>query len=336
MFDLDRYLRESFSVVKESGDERILTCLYCGGRDKLYLNVVKRRFNCFKCGAGRGANLVDFIRDHRHVSIAEALEIIKTERWQQYEPVTYASRFENQIRHRPRSHALPDEYQPLYPVEDLDDTVLGQRAITYLRARGLTDGDILEYHIGFCLSGKYARRIIVPVFRNKVPVYFVARLFFGSGKKYLNPANDEVLERASNLLFNWDVAKRQPVLQLCEGVFDGMGLGDPAAARFGKVLHVGQLYLLEDGQFGDVEVWIDPDAKAAATRIANQLRDFGKPVSICELSSGDPGELLRRQIPVKRYERVGWAAYFRRQTSLNQGHHDDSSRTIVGRTGTSL
>jgi hypothetical protein len=310
MFDLDAYINENFGEVKPSGDERVVTCLYCGKRGKMYINVRKRKFNCFRCGAGKGATLVDLLRDHLNVSEGEALKILRSNDYSGRRVHSYADYFDKQIR-RPRAGVLPDDYQALYPLGDIQDSVFALRAVTYLRTRGLTDADLLFYRLGISLEGRYQNRIIVPVLLNSEVVYFVARLFFGWGKRYLNPSNEEVPEHPSNLLFNWDNAKTAKVLKLGEGVFDAMGLGDDASCFFTKRIHDGQLRLLETGAFERIEVWLDPDAQREADEVQLALQVFRKPVDICRLHDGDPGELRVRDLEMTRDENPGLADYFR-------------------------
>jgi len=313
MFDLDRYVNESFGEVKVSGDERIVTCFWCGKRGKLYINVVKRKVYCFRCGAGQGATLVSFLRDHRGVSEGEALNILRSNRYYGHPVQSYVEAFAQTQYRTVREQVLPEEYEPLYPRDD--ESVLAARAIAYLRTRGLTDADLLLYRLGYCATGRYRHRIIVPVLREKEIVYFVGRLFFGFGKRYLNPAHDEVPEHPSNLLFNWDTARYAQTLQVTEGVFDGIGLGDSATALLGKRVHEGQLRLLELGTFKAIEVWLDSPAKDAlinesATAIAYELRQLGKPVTICTLEHGDPGDLrVEPDIPVERRTTEGFQDY---------------------------
>jgi hypothetical protein len=172
------------------------------------------------------------------------------------------------------------------------------------------------YRLGYCATGRYRNRIIVPVVRDKEVVYFLARRFFGyGGPRYLNPKNEEIREHPSNLLFNWDSAKSSATLQITEGVFDAIGLGEDATSVFGKQIHPGQLRLLGSGRFERVELWLDSEAKDPEIRrdeesLAFSLRELGKPVTICSLAYGDPAETRLGEIPSTRREGGSWASFF--------------------------
>lgn len=312
-FDLDQYVHDNFTGVKSYGSERVVTCFYCGKAGKLYINVAKKAFNCYRCGAGKGATVIDLIRDHLGVDEREAWRIIRSGDYAGRRVRSYEQYFENQIKKPKRNQVLPDDYQALYPLKDIEGSVFAEKAVAYLRTRGLTDADFLFYRIGISLEGKYRNRIIVPVVLDKEVVYFVARLFLGWGKRYLNPGNDEVQIHPRELLFNWDNARTAPVLRMCEGVFDAMGVGDDATCMFTKHIRDGQFRVLEGGTFERVEIWLDSDAQSDADDLALQLQRLGKPVTICRLQHGDPGELRVKEIPTTREENPGLADYFRRR-----------------------
>ena len=316
MFDLDQYVENSFPEARRSGDERIVHCFLCGGKWKLYINVEKRRYFCYKCEAGRGANLVTLIRDHRGVTEHGAWEILRSNRYQGYETRSYGDIYEARQSVPLPATVLPPEYTPFYPREDLAESVLGSRGLAYLRRRGLTEADFMLYRIGYCASGRYRNRIIVPVVRDGEVVYFLARRFFGyGGPRYLNPRNEEIREHPSNLLFNWDGAKSSATLQITEGVFDAIGLGEDATSVFGKQIHPGQLRLLGSGRFEKVELWLDSEAKDPEIRrdeegLAFALRELGKPVTIYSLAYGDPAETRLGPIPSNRREGGSWTSFF--------------------------
>lgn len=297
-FDLDAYVAQYFPDAKRSGDERIVTCFFCGKRGKLYINVAKGAFYCFRCGAGAGASLHSFVRDHLGVPAGEATRILRSGRYVGRKPLSYVPFYEK--AQETRGTVLPREYIPLYPIGD-DDGCFAARAVSYLRRRGLTDADILYYRIGYCIEGRYQQRIVIPIVQNNDVVYFMARLFFGIGKRYLNPRADEVKENPANLLFNWDAARHAQTLKLTEGVFDGMTFMDSGSSMFGKQLHPGQWRLLHGGEFEEIEVWLDPDAETAGRELTRQLRAaFDVPVRFCLLAWGDPAKMRVEEIPVEK------------------------------------
>jgi DNA primase len=53
-----------------------------------------------------------------------------------------------------------------------------KHALSYLKKRNISKQDILKYNIGYCASGPYANRIVVPSYDNNGKLnYFTARSF---------------------------------------------------------------------------------------------------------------------------------------------------------------
>jgi len=83
---------------------------------------------------------------------------------------------------------LPEEFISLAK-EDTTFNPLYKRVIYYLNNRNITKCDIIRYNIGYCKTGRYAGRIIIPSYDiNGKLNYFVARTVFDDEEyKYKNP-----------------------------------------------------------------------------------------------------------------------------------------------------
>ena len=116
-------------------------------------------------------------------------------------------------------------------------SVASQIALNYLSKRGITRDDILKWKIGYCFSGEYRNRIIIPSFaENGDCSYFIARSYTGDSYKYKNPrASKDVV--FNELFINWNKD-----LVLVEGVFDMLFLENGASL---KRLHGGFLSEVE-------------------------------------------------------------------------------------------
>ena len=86
---------------------------------------------------------------------------------------------------KPTIVTLPKEWKPLY-IED--GSIQQLHALRFVMERGLSELDILKYNLGYCVSGLYQNRIIVPSYdENGTLNYFVGRDFYSGGMKYKNP-----------------------------------------------------------------------------------------------------------------------------------------------------
>ena len=171
---------------------------------------------------------------------------------------------------KPREHKtilhLPDEFTSL-----CSDKVpaTGQYAYHYLRKRGLTDADIVRWKIGYCFSGEYRNRVIIPSFDDDGDVnFFIARSYSGDSYKYKNP-------RASkNIVFNELFIDWNEDLTIVEGVFDAVVAGN-AAPILGSTLQK-HARLIQKIVYNDTPVFValDPDAQKKENKLIQTLLKY--------------------------------------------------------------
>ena len=83
--------------------------------------------------------------------------------------------------------------------------------LSYLKRRGLTHEDILKYNIGYCESGLFSNRVIIPSYdENGQLNFFVGRDIYDSPMKYKNSSTTKDVV-GFELFVNWD----EPIV-LCE------------------------------------------------------------------------------------------------------------------------
>jgi hypothetical protein len=60
--------------------------------------------------------------------------------------------------------SLPKEFISLSLAAQMDgmSAIEAKHAIKFLKQRGITENDVLKYNIGFCASGNFAHRVVVP------------------------------------------------------------------------------------------------------------------------------------------------------------------------------
>jgi DNA primase len=117
---------------------------------------------------------------------------------------------------------LPKEFIPFSNVTlGMKMTPFYKQALNYVRKRNITDEMLQKFNIGFCNTGMYENRIIIPSYdEDKELNYFVARSYLTRTKlKYKNPSVQKELIIWNEYLINWD----NPVY-LVEGAFDSIFL----------------------------------------------------------------------------------------------------------------
>jgi DNA primase len=155
----------------------------------------------------------------------------------------------------------------IYPVR--------RQAYNYLTQRGITDKIIEKYGVGFCDSGAFSGRIIIPSYDSKDELnYFIARSWDPNSRaKYKNPesSKDEIIFFENTINWNDDI-------YLCEGAFDAIFLPN-SIAMLGK--HMSELLrnTLYEKANGNIIICLDADAWQDAVKLYHNLnggRLYGK------------------------------------------------------------
>lgn len=192
-----------------NGAENLYTCPYCRHhKKKLSINVEKNVWKCWICNKS-GRNLFSLVKKFG------SRENISS--WQKFSNFVEISRFEDVFSTKKEEKVkqivtLPEEFRTL---TSKNLPLTAKQPLNYLRKRGITRDVILKWKLGYCLSGEYRNRIIVPSFDEEGELnYFIARTFTDDYMKYKNPpvSKDIVF---NELMIDWDED-----ITLVEGVFD--------------------------------------------------------------------------------------------------------------------
>ena len=171
---------------------------------------------------------------------------------------------------------IPKEFQPLYLASS--ESYVANMVKKYLYERGLTDNDFIKYSIGYCTTGDYGGRVVIPSYSGSNQLnFFVARTYDGSYFKYKNPEASKDIIFFENLI-NWD----QPII-LCEGVFDAMAIKRNAIPILYKKIITSKVK--------DIYIALDTDAKVRALEIGEKFLNQGKRVFLIDLPDKDPSEM---------------------------------------------
>ena len=173
-------------------------------------------------------------------------------------------------------------------------------AYNYLiNERKISRDIIIKYRIGFCIKGKYAKRVIIPSYDNNGMVnYFVARTYDTSNKTkkpYDNPYSDKDKIIFNEGFINWD-----STVFLVEGVFDMMSIPN-AIPLLGKTLSTTLFNKLRELK-PNVIVLLDPDAYKSSTELFYKLNTVyvgcEEKIKIVKLPNNDDLDELRKNYGV--------------------------------------
>jgi len=252
-------------------------CPFCNHRKpKLEINMEtnEKGHNPWEC----------WVCQTRGRTIRSLLKQLKTPREQAAEVLKYLPKG-SQIEYKQLSIVeLPKEYQELYSASPT--SVIANIVKQYLYERGLTDNDFIKYSVGYCTTGEYGGRVIIPSYTSSGTLnFFIARTFDGSYYKYKNPEASKDIIFFENLI-NWNA----PII-LCEGVFDAIAIRRNAIPILGKSISNELYKKIITSKVRDIYIALDNDAKDRALQIAEQFLNNGKRVFIVEMEDKDPSEM---------------------------------------------
>lgn len=300
-FDIERYVEENVGAVitrSNFGEELRLYCPFCPSHDpdrkgKLYVNIDKKTVFCQRCRYGKGIDTIQFICDVEGCSRAEAIRKLVSSISHSYGSLD--SLIERLIE-------LDEQDQQLSVFAEQEEVSLPpkavqlfkgkrqtQRAERYLIRRGLSRAQLKRHTFFYCGSGKYKNRLVIPLYIDGRLVHWVARDLSGKRVKYRTPPG----VNQSFYFFNWDRAKIHKRVVVVEGVFDFFAVERarlPCVVSYGKGLSDRQAELLS--RFEEVVMLYDSEATYWAYKASDAI--VGPRVRIAKLSSGDPGDFLKR------------------------------------------
>jgi len=247
----DDFIYSRYSNVRQvHQDELLMDCPKCQAVQRFCMNPVKKKYNCYRCGGGQ---LVTFLQEECGLSRVEAFKLLKG-----YEVETLDD-FATQIN----KHLYNPQRVDLHTVTVRDGTTIqaylraflpldtsdSARLLTspFLERRGFTAEYASRWGLLYAGQGKFAGRIIIPVWYGGRIVYFQGRSIVGNEPKYYNPSLKDSVTK-DDFLFNIENAAKASlqtgVVYICEGAFNAMSIGAHAVCIFGKHLSHQQEHLI--------------------------------------------------------------------------------------------
>jgi DNA primase len=229
-------------------------------------------------------------------SLFKKLHVSKST-WDEYNSIfnkvnRYASEYETtEIVERVE---LPKEFKPLY---EPSNSFKRKHALNYLLNREIRLEDIVKYNIGYCDSGEYQDKIIIPSYDNYGKLnFFVGRSFYETKFKHKNPKVSKNII-GFELLINWDT----PII-LCEGAFDAIAIRRNAIPLFGKSIQSELEKKIIGNSVKKLYICLDSDAIKNAIGLAKKFMSYGIQTHLVALDNRDASELGYEQINKKIYD----------------------------------
>jgi len=181
--------------------------------------------------------------------------------------------------------SLPKEFKSLLNLKSTDIT--GKHAINYLKNRNIIEEDIIKYNLGYCDSGGYYNRIIIPSYNNKGEInYFTGRSFEKDPfLRYKNPSHTRNII-PFDLFINWDLP-----ITLCEGAIDAISIKRNAIPLLGKNIQSSLMKKIIESKMEKIYIALDKDAQKEALNSCQNFMSEGKEVYLVDMKDKDPNKL---------------------------------------------
>ena len=264
---------------KTAGGNYAYTCPFCNHhKPKLEINFDSHKnkanpWHCWACDV-RGKSIIPLLRKAN--APQDKIEYAKTlvvDSSYNYVEKTYAAL------------TLPSEFISLSSVDS--PTLSMRHAQAYIKNRGVSNHDILQYNMGYCEEGLYKNMIILPTYDAEGSLnYFTARSFEKDPfTKYRNPSvSRDIIP--NEYFINWNI----PVI-LCEGIFDAIAIKRNAIPLLGKSIQSSLMKKLIVSAVDKIYIALDSDALKQALRFCEKLMAEGKEIYLVDLQDKDPAEL---------------------------------------------
>ena len=246
-------------------NEASFYCPFCKHhKRKLQVNLATQLWQCWVCGI-KGRKIYSLLKKSgaTKAQIDELNECLGD-----YIPLTTEKKYD--------IISLPEEFIPLYRASKNNPEV--KNALFYLNKRGIVTSDIMKYDIGFCSSGQYKGKIIIPSYdENGTLNFFTGRSYYETNFKHKNPqVSKDII--GFDLLINWD----KPIT-IVEGAFDAISVKRNAIPLFGKIVLSALRKKIIEKRVRELYIALDKDALIKALDICDYFLNHGIKVHLVEM-----------------------------------------------------
>lgn len=268
------------------GQENLFNCPKCDHqKKKLSINIEKNVFKCWVCDWS-GKNIYRIVKRYGTVDNRYT--------WKSFDDQLEIEKFSDKLFSRKEDTntvklSLPREFISLAN-KNLPNTSM--IPLNYLKSRGIDKNIITKWKMGYCPTGKYSGRILIPSFDDDGNInYFVTRSYDNNWKKYLNP------NVSKDMIFNHPYIDFDKDVVLVEGVFDATKVGQNAIPLLGSTLNENSKLFYEIVK-NDSTVYLalDPDAHKKTSKIVSLFLKYDIQVFVIDVQPfSDVGEMTQQQ-----------------------------------------
>ena len=183
---------------------------------------------------------------------------------------------------RPPCNSLPEGYRPFTLNGSRDEAPY----LTYLRGRGITEGTVALYRMGYVETGPLHGRVIVPSFdvHGMINFWSARSIHPHETLRYRLP------QASKDIISNEHMVDWAAPVYLVEGIFDEIAIGPQAISLYGKFMPQKLALRLVERRPPLVHVCLDSDAVSESRLLLKRLVGYDLPCSLVQLGSKDPSD----------------------------------------------
>lgn len=312
-FNIAEYVRGHGADIAQAG-EYTLVCPSCL-KQKLIVNTAKKAWHCWICqkyetvytpsgprlrpvsGAG---GLIDLVQVLENCTRKQAVDRVMSAAFTLAHELATLPEVELRAGLLQQYAPAPSIAPPAFwkPITNL---------LPYCYERRIAMEDVRAFGLYYCDEGRYANRLIFPVYEEGRFVYFQARAMWKPrpGEPYvkaINPAREYAGTTSDQVLMNLDRARLHPRVAIVEGPMDCVRAGPDSVCTFGKAISATQVAKLVRAGVRAVDLmWDGPTerepmgARIEMERTAPLLSSMFD-LRIIYLPWGDPADHTREQL----------------------------------------
>lgn len=265
--------------VRKQGTQAVYYCPFCNHyKRKLEVNLETGLYHCWVC-------------DVKGKSFGSLLRKMKASRGlrERLISITGDIRIRQKNKTDDKSEVvLPDEFYPLCKERD---SIQFKNAKQYLNIRRVTMDDIVRYNIGYCETGEYHHRIIIPSYDEDGKLnFFVTRSYqkgFGIQSHKNCPYSRDIVGFESFINY-------QHPINIVEGAFDAFAVRQNVIPLFGKFMSKKLISSLRVNNVKRINMILDNDALKDSLKNSFKLLysgPLGIKIHLVRLNGKDPSVL---------------------------------------------
>jgi DNA primase len=275
--------------------------MVCGKELKMGVHISDRRVNCFSCG--HKPEPLKFIAELEGLSTRnEVLRLLGS-----FDDTGYLDIDFSYQRPDEKSIELPDGYKLI----GMGNSYTSKLVAQYMKKRGFSISSLQMAGVGYCGTGEYANRIIIPYYSQGELIYFNARRYLDFGSKFKNPSYEELGIGKNTILYNSDALAIYKKVRIVESATNALTIGPTAIGTGGKALSKNQISSIVRSPVEKVSIMLDPDAYDKAIELGLELANYKK-VKVVKFPEGkDVNDLgkkttleLEKATPYKTYKEL--------------------------------